>query len=141
MVTCFIALGSNLGNRQENIHSALRYLKKDPAIKIIKISSLKETEPEDCPAQQKFLNGVVKLQTDYSAQQLLNRLQQIEMKLGRKIPHARNQPRTIDLDILIYGDLQISEKKLQIPHPRMWKREFVTVPLREIAPEVFKEKV
>ncbi|MBL7091814.1 MAG: 2-amino-4-hydroxy-6-hydroxymethyldihydropteridine diphosphokinase [Candidatus Omnitrophica bacterium] len=136
MVTCYIALGSNAGDRSKNIKLALEYLKLDPAIKALKVSSLIETEPSDCLPQSKFLNGVVKLETGYSAQELLKRLQEIEVRLGREILRPKNHPRTIDLDILLYGDLKIDEEGLKIPHPRMREREFVTLPLREIAPEL-----
>ena len=139
MVSCYIALGSNLGERHRNISLAFEYLKFDPAIKILKVSSLIETEPHDCLPQPKFLNGVVKLETTYSAQELLKKLQEIEVKLGRKIPRLKNRPRSIDLDILFYGGLKLDEKGLKIPHPRMWEREFVRVPLKEIAPELFKK--
>jgi 2-amino-4-hydroxy-6-hydroxymethyldihydropteridine diphosphokinase len=138
MVTCFIALGSNLGDRSKNINSALEYLKEDPSIKIIKVSSLIETEPLGGPPQPKFLNGVVKLRTAYVAEQLLKILQEIEIKLGRKNPHHKDCPRTIDLDILLYGELTIDKEDLKIPHPRMWEREFVKAPLREVAPEIFR---
>lgn len=138
MVSCYVALGSNEGVRHNNIDLALECLKLDPAIKILKISSLIETKAIGGPVQPKFLNGVVKLKTHYSAQKLLKRLQEIEVKLGRKTQHLKNHPRTIDLDILLYGDLTIDKDNLKIPHPQMWKREFVTVPLKEIAPEIFK---
>ena len=137
MVTSYIALGSNLGDRKQNIDLALKYLKEDPAVEILKISSIIETEPQESPPQPKFLNGVVKLETSYSAQDLLKKLQEIEVKLGREIPRLKNQPRTIDLDILLYGDSKIDEDNLKIPHPRMWKRRFVSIPLKEIAPELF----
>lgn len=137
MVTCYIALGSNVGDRSKNINLALEYLKQDPAIKVLKVSSLIETEPFDCLLQLKFLNGVVKLETGYAAQELLKRLQEIEVRLGREMLRPKNHPRTIDLDILLYGDLKIEEEGLKVPHPRMWQREFVTLPLREIAPDLF----
>lgn len=136
MSSCFIALGSNLGDRKKNIELALEFLKRDPAIKICKISSLFETEPQGGAPQPKFLNGAAKLETSYSAQELLKKLQAIEVKLGRKAPHPKNHPRSIDLDILLYGDVKINEEDLQVPHPRMWERSFVTVPLKEIAPEI-----
>ncbi len=137
MVSSYIALGSNLGKRAKFINLALEYLREDPLIKLLKVSSFIETEPEQCPPQGNFLNGVAKVETGYSAQQLLRKLQEIELKLGRKAARAKNQPRTIDLDILLYGDFAIDENGLKIPHPRMWEREFVTRPLREIAPELF----
>lgn len=138
MVTCYIALGSNLGEREKNINLTLEYFKQDPAIKVLKVSSLIETEPHNCPPQPKFLNAVAKLKTGYSAQELLKKLQQIEVDLGRETPRLKNQPRTIDLDMLLYGDFKIDEEGLKVPHPQMWEREFVTVPLKEIAPEVFR---
>jgi 2-amino-4-hydroxy-6-hydroxymethyldihydropteridine diphosphokinase len=139
MVTCYIALGSNLGERDKNIRLALQYLRQDPCVKIIKTSSLIETEPVGGPTQPKFLNAAAELKTSYSAPELLKRLQAIEIKLGRKTTHPKDYPRTIDLDILLYDDLKIDEQDLKIPHPRMWKREFVRVPLREIAPELFRQ--
>lgn len=140
MVVCYIALGSNLRDRQKNIKLALEYLKQDPVIEVRKVSSIIETEPQKAPPQPKFLNAVAKLQTSYSAHQLLKKLQEIEVKLGRKTtPRVKNEPRTIDLDILLYGDFKIDEKELQIPHPRIWKRRFVTIPLKEIAPELFEQ--
>lgn len=138
MPICYIALGSNLGDRTKNINLALEYLKQDPAIKICKVSSFVETEPVGGPAQPKFLNGVAKIETNYSAQGLLKKLQRVEAELGRKRPHLKNHPRTIDLDILRYGDTKIAEENLKVPHPRMWARDFVTTPLKEIAPELFK---
>lgn len=139
MVTCYIALGSNSGERTKNINSAVNHLNQDPAIKILKVSSLIETVPEDQSSPQpKFINGVAKIKTRYSAQELLKRLQETESKLGRPAPHSKNSPRTIDLDILLYGDLKVDEENLKIPHPRMWKREFVTGPLKEIAPDILK---
>ncbi len=135
MITCFIALGSNLGDRHKNIKTALSYLKKDPSINVVKVSSLIETKAVGGPRQPKYLNGVAKVETNYSAHKLLHVLQHIEQMLGRRMPHPKNHPRTIDLDILLYGDATIDEKGLKIPHPRMWKREFVTVPLQEIAPD------
>lgn len=138
MVTSYIALGSNLGDRAKNINLALKYLREDPAVNILKTSSLIETKAVGGPPQPNFLNGVVKLETNYSARQLLKKLQEIEFKLGRQTPRLKNYPRTIDLDILIYGNLKIDKGDLKIPHPRIWEREFVTVPLREIAPEIFR---
>jgi 2-amino-4-hydroxy-6-hydroxymethyldihydropteridine diphosphokinase len=139
MVTCYIALGSNLGKRRQNINLALEYLQQDPALEILEISSFIETEPEQAPAQERFLNAAAKLRTAYSAQDLLKRLQEIEVKMGRQHPRLKNQPRSIDLDILLYGDAVIDEGGLKIPHPRMWQRQFVTIPLKEIAPEVFTQ--
>lgn len=137
MALSYIGLGSNLKDRKKNIATALKHLEQDADIDIIQTSSFIETKPHNSPAQPNFLNGIVKIETTYSAQQLLNKLQEIEAKLGRKKPYPKNSPRTIDLDILIFGDLKIDEADLQIPHPEMWQRKFVTVPLKEVAPELF----
>ncbi|NQS99815.1 MAG: 2-amino-4-hydroxy-6-hydroxymethyldihydropteridine diphosphokinase [Candidatus Omnitrophica bacterium] len=137
MVDCYIALGSNLGDRLKNIDLCLKYLEQNPAIEILKVSSFFESEPQESVPGEKFLNGVAKIQTDYSAQRLLKILQEIEVRLRRQASHPKNQPRTIDLDILLYGNSKINETNLQIPHPRMWQRKFVRKPLQEIAPELF----
>jgi len=137
MITCYIGLGSNLGDSHANIRLALKYLEQDPGIHVVKISSLIKTKPHDCPPQPDFLNGVAKIETNYSTRQLLNKLQEIEVKLGRVIPRIKNSPRTIDLDILTFGDLKIDDQDLQVPHPLMWQRKFVTMPLRQVAPELF----
>lgn len=137
MVICYIALGSNLGNRAKNIDLALKYLKEDPAIIILKISSFIETEPQGILLQEKFLNGVIKIKTDYSAQELLKKLQEIEIKMGRNLPRPKDEPRRIDLDILMYADMKINSESLEVPHPRMWQRDFVIAPLKEVAPELF----
>lgn len=137
MVSCYIALGSNLGDRNKNINLALKLLRLDPAIKILKTSSFVETDPISSIPQPKFINATTKLETNYSAQELLKKLQQIEINLGREDPRLKNHPRTIDLDILTYGDSKIDQGNLKIPHPRMWERDFVKVPLKEIAPELF----
>ncbi|MBN3038954.1 MAG: 2-amino-4-hydroxy-6-hydroxymethyldihydropteridine diphosphokinase [Candidatus Omnitrophica bacterium] len=141
MTTCFIGLGSNLGDRKKNIAHAVEHLKQDPKITITKVSSAIETDAIGGPPQPKFFNAVIKIDTSYSARRLLEILQSIERKLGRQSPHQKNHPRTIDLDILLYGNLTIAENDLEIPHPRMWERKFVTVPLKEIAPEFFDKEL
>ena len=135
MVTAYIGIGSNLGNRQENIDKAVSYLEASEDVELIRQSAICETEPEDGPEQGKYLNGVIEIKTGLSPLDLLRLLNEIEAKLGRK-RIIKNGPRTIDLDILLYGDLKIDEKNLTIPHPRMHKREFVLRPLKEIAPDI-----
>ena len=132
--TCFLGLGSNLGRREENIKLALQHLKKNKQIRIQKVSSVIETEPllpKEAKPQGKFLNAAVKIKTDLSPQDLLTVLKEIEKKMGRKTA-PRFSPRVIDLDILLYGDKQIEEENLKIPHPRMFEREFAMKPLKEI---------
>ena len=130
-VISYIGIGSNMGRRKANIHKALEFLKRQN-IKIKKISRIIETEPVDGPRQAKFLNAAVKTETDLSPQRLLDILKDIEKKMGRK-KTIKNGPRPIDLDILLYADKIIKSKRLTVPHPRMLKRDFVMVPLLEVA--------
>jgi 2-amino-4-hydroxy-6-hydroxymethyldihydropteridine diphosphokinase len=131
MTEVFIGIGSNLGDREENIQRAVASLKKNPHIKVDKVSSLIETEPAEGLPQPRYLNGVIKIRTDLLAADLLKFLQDIERALGRERT-VKNGPRTIDLDILLYGDEVIDGPILTVPHPRMWEREFVLRPLEEI---------
>ena len=133
MIFSYIGFGSNLGDRESNISSALHLLSLSPSLKILRMSSLYETEPVDGVDGECFLNGVVKLETTLQAPELLAFLQSVEEKLGRD--HVRRQgPRTIDLDILLFGDLVVRAPDLVIPHPKMDRRRFVLIPLLEIEP-------
>lgn len=131
MVTCYIGIGSNLGDRQKNIDRALEDLKRTGGVEFRRGSSIYETEPVSDIPQGKFLNGVIEIGTDLKPGQLLKELNDIEKRLGRKRT-AKNAPRIIDLDILYYGDEKIEEKDLVIPHPRIREREFVLKGLREL---------
>lgn len=128
---CYIAVGSNLGNRNKNITDAIQALKKTPGINVKKVSTMYETGPVGGPPQGMYLNGVIEIETDLTPRQLLYNIHDIEDKLGRSRT-VRNGPRTIDLDILLYGDKKMDEPDLKIPHPRMNSREFVIRPLKEI---------
>ena len=132
MAVVYIGLGSNLGDREKNIKTAIRLLQSQHFV-VDKISTLIETEPVGFLDQEKFLNAVLKGTTPLSPVDLLWHTQSIEKKLGRMrtIP---NGPRTIDIDILLYDHEQISTPQLTIPHPRMWERDFVLGPLKEIEP-------
>ncbi len=141
MSIAFIALGSNLGNRMENLDKAIEAIRAK--CKLLAISSIHETMPMYYTKQPKFLNMAIKINTTFSPIELLNFLQSIEKKLGRKrTKKLRFGPRTIDLDILIYRTrntkssnpygCKIKTKKLTIPHPRMLERLFVLLPLYEI---------
>jgi 2-amino-4-hydroxy-6-hydroxymethyldihydropteridine diphosphokinase len=132
MITVYLAFGSNIGDREQNLREATRLLGQG-AVQITKLSSLYETEPVDYLDQPWFLNAVLEAQTDLSAAQLLATLRNIESQMGRKKAFAKG-PRLIDLDILLYGDETIATPDLQVPHPRMLRRNFVLVPLAEIAP-------
>ena len=131
----FLGLGSNLGNRQDNITHAITEL-KEHKIDVERIATTIETDPVGGPPQGKFLNTVVKIQTALTAEQLLDLTQSIEKKLGR-VRTQVNGPRTIDIDILLYNNQEVSTPRLTIPHPRMKEREFILKPLKEIAPELF----
>lgn len=134
MVVCYIGIGSNLGKRDENIKLALYYLEKNGKVKIEKISSVIETDavlPKGTKPQGKFLNAAIKIKTSLSVEDLLLVLKDIEKKVGRK-PAPRFSPRVIDLDILLYGNKKVNQKDLKIPHPRMFEREFVMKPLKQL---------
>jgi 2-amino-4-hydroxy-6-hydroxymethyldihydropteridine diphosphokinase len=134
MVVSYIAVGSNLGDRRSYIEAALKKIRQLPGTKVRKVSHLIESEPEGGPrGQGRYLNGVVELETEMFPYRLLQELQKIERELGR-VRVAVNGPRTIDLDILVYGDAVIREEGLCVPHPRMFSRLFVLQPLEEIAP-------
>ncbi|MCK9573172.1 MAG: 2-amino-4-hydroxy-6-hydroxymethyldihydropteridine diphosphokinase [Candidatus Omnitrophica bacterium] len=134
----YIGIGSNLEDRLANVNYALQELKSNPDIRIEKISSIIETAPVGGPAQGNYLNGVIKIKTEISAHSLLCVLQNIEKKLGR-VRTIKNGPRTIDLDMLLYGDKTINESNLKVPHPKMLERDFVMKPLLEIEPQIMKQ--
>jgi len=128
----FIGLGANLGDREGAIRSALAELPRHGDIRLIRCSSLIETDPVGGPPDQApYLNAVAELETDLSPRELLGRMQAIEQRLGR-IREVPNGPRTLDLDLLLFGERVISDDDLIVPHPRMWEREFVMRPLGEI---------
>jgi len=131
MVVCYLGMGSNLGNRRENIKKALDYLAKTKGIKIEKNSRIYETEPVGGPPQGKFLNAAIKIKTSLTPLSLLKTTKNIEKDLGRK-KSVRFGPRQIDLDILFYGDRVIKTRGLIVPHPRIFEREFMLKPLREV---------
>lgn len=128
---CYIGIGSNVGDRQKNIENAIQKLKESHGIEVKRVSRIYETEPIGGPPQGKYLNGIIELETNLAPAELLAMLQDIEHQLGRTRT-VKNGPRTIDLDILLYGDRKIHEPGLEIPHPRMYEREFVMKPLKEL---------
>jgi 2-amino-4-hydroxy-6-hydroxymethyldihydropteridine diphosphokinase len=132
MPLVYVGLGSNLGDREQTIRGALERLESDPEIVVVAVSSLRETDPVGYTDQPKFLNGAAALRTELSPHALLERLLQIERDLGRERSGARYGPRTIDLDLLLYGSAEVDEPGLEIPHPRLAEREFVLVPLAEL---------
>lgn len=130
MPTVYLALGSNLGDRKKFIELAIQNL-KDCGVKIVGISKIIETVPVDAPPQGNYLNAVLKCQTALSPEGLLDLTQYIEHKLGR-VRKVINGPRVIDIDILLYDDIKLITRRLIIPHPRMFEREFVMSPLKDI---------
>jgi 2-amino-4-hydroxy-6-hydroxymethyldihydropteridine diphosphokinase len=133
----YIALGSNLGDRQETIDSAIAAIERIDTTRIIRISSIIETPPVGDIEQGPYLNGVVHVQTQLDARSLLDEMLRIESEHGRdRANEQRWGPRTLDLDLIVFGDQVIDEPGLQVPHPRMHERAFVLVPLAEIAPDI-----
>ncbi len=135
MPDVFIGLGSNLGDREAALTSALEAIRELPETRLIRSSSWMETDPVGGPPQGMFLNGVVQIETTLSPEQLLDHLQRIERELGRTEEKIRWGPRVIDLDLLTYSDLTLETPRLTLPHPRLHERSFVLVPLSHIAPD------
>lgn len=131
----YIGLGSNLGNKSENILNALDSIKDIEGVNIKKLSSLYLTAPWGKTDQDDFINQVIEIETDLSALDLLYRLQDIEIKLGRQ-RDGKWGPRIIDLDVLLYGEEIIHLEELEVPHPYLLERLFVLIPLAEINSEL-----
>jgi 2-amino-4-hydroxy-6-hydroxymethyldihydropteridine diphosphokinase len=132
--TVYLSLGSNRGDRAENLRAAIAAL-AEASVQVARVSSFYETEPVDLLEQAWFLNCAVEGETELPALELLRSLRGIEMRMGSKKLVAKG-PRLIDLDILLYGAETVDTQELQVPHPRMHVRRFVLVPLAEIAPDV-----
>jgi len=137
MVTAYLGLGSNLGDRKQNLAQVLELVSQQAAVE--QLSSVYETEPVGYKQQPLFLNAVCRISTELSPERLLGLAKEIEAKLGR-IPSFPNAPRLIDIDILFYGDEVVSSRELTVPHPRLAERAFVLVPLAEIAPGLVHPK-
>ncbi|MDP4182690.1 MAG: 2-amino-4-hydroxy-6-hydroxymethyldihydropteridine diphosphokinase [Bacillota bacterium] len=129
--TVYISLGSNMGNREGNLKSALIYIEQLDDTRVIDVSKYYETEPVGYLNQGSFLNLAAKIETSLYPVDLLKMFQEIESKLKR-VRDIRWGPRTIDIDILLYGDLKMDLPELIIPHPRMLERGFVLIPLKDI---------
>lgn len=135
MPRAYIGLGSNLGDREATIRAALEALDGEPGIAVAGVSELIDTEPVGVVQQPRFLNGVAALDTELSARDLLTALLDVEQRFGRRRDASVPQgPRTLDLDLLLYGDAEIDEPGLRVPHPRLHERAFVLGPLAELAP-------
>jgi 2-amino-4-hydroxy-6-hydroxymethyldihydropteridine diphosphokinase len=140
MVRAYVALGANLGDAAAALRQAIEALESLPLTQLLQASSFYKTAPLDTDAGREaaapggdYLNAVVELDTGLSAPDLLDHLQHIEQQAGRERSY-RNAPRTLDLDLLLYGSGRVESERLTVPHPRMAKRAFVLVPLAEIAP-------
>ena len=137
MVKAFVGLGSNLGEREVTLRAAIGRLRGLPDVEVIEVSSFRDTEPVGPVDQPRFLNGVVELETGLTARALLGALLELERAFGRDRsagpPHG---PRTLDLDLLLYGAETINEPLLNVPHPRLHERQFVLEPLAELDPDL-----
>jgi 2-amino-4-hydroxy-6-hydroxymethyldihydropteridine diphosphokinase len=130
----FVGLGANLGDRERTVRAAIDTLGAEERIEVVAVSSLRETEPVGVGEQPPFLNGAVALETTLGARELLGRLLAVEQHFGRVRVSGEHGPRTLDLDLLLYGDEVIDEPGLTVPHPRLHERRFVLEPLAELAP-------
>ena len=135
MARAFVGLGSNLGDREGTLRAAVGRLKGAPETEVRRVSTFRDTEPVGFVEQPRFLNGVVELETRLPPRELLDLLFELERAFGRDRAAAPPQgPRTLDLDLLLYGGEQISEPELVVPHPRLHERRFVLEPLAELEP-------
>jgi 2-amino-4-hydroxy-6-hydroxymethyldihydropteridine diphosphokinase len=130
----YVGLGSNLGDRERTLRAAVDALAAEEGISVVAVSTLRDTEPVGVGEQPRFLNGVVSLETMLDARALLDRLLEIEQRFGRVRVPGEHGPRTLDLDLLLYGDEEMDEPGLMVPHPRLHERRFVLEPLAELAP-------
>ena len=135
MARAYVAFGSNLGDREATIRAALSALGEEPDVRVVAVSRLIDTEPVGLVDQPRFLNGVAAVETELRPRDLLTLLLDVERRFGRIREESRpHGPRTLDLDLVVYGDERIEEPGLSVPHPRLHEREFVLGPLAEIAP-------
>ena len=133
----YVGLGSNLGDREATIRRAVELLGERPGVEVVAVSTLRDTDPVGYEDQPRFLNGAVALEVDLPPRALLEELLAVERELGRDRPQeTRWGPRTIDLDLLLYGEETVDEPGLTVPHPRLAERQFVLEPLYELAPEL-----
>ena len=129
-----MGLGANLGDREATIRRAVELLQEVPDTEVLAVSTLRETDPVGLEDQPRFLNGAAAVRTELSARALLDALLGIERQLGRTRDGPPFGPRTIDLDLLVYGEEQVDEPGLTVPHPRLHERRFALEPLAELAP-------
>jgi 2-amino-4-hydroxy-6-hydroxymethyldihydropteridine diphosphokinase len=133
-VKAYIGLGANLGEREATLRRALELLAATPGVDVVAVSSFRETDPVGFTEQPRFVNAAAVVETDLAARAVLDRLLAVERLLGRTRDGPRYGPRTVDLDLLLYGDEVIDEPGLRVPHPRLHERLFVVEPLLELDP-------
>jgi 2-amino-4-hydroxy-6-hydroxymethyldihydropteridine diphosphokinase len=130
----YVGLGANLGDRERTLRAALDALAAEDGVEVVAVSTLRDTQPVGVGEQPRFLNGAAALETALPARELLDLLLAIEQRFGRVRVPGEHGPRTLDLDLLLYGDGEIDEPGLTVPHPRLHERRFVLEPLEELAP-------
>jgi 2-amino-4-hydroxy-6-hydroxymethyldihydropteridine diphosphokinase len=131
----YVGLGANLGDRERTLRAAVEALGAEPGIEVVGVSRFRDTEPVGVLDQPRFLNGAAALETELPPRELLERLLEVERRFGRDRGAERPQgPRTLDLDLLLYGAETIDEPGLVVPHPRLHERRFALEPLAELAP-------
>ncbi len=135
MTVAYVGLGANLGHREETLRRAVELLGAADGVDVLAVSQLRETEPVGVVDQPPFLNGAVAIETALAPRDLLDLLLEIERSLGR-VREERWGPRTIDLDLLVYGNEVVDEPGLRVPHPHLHERRFALEPLVELAPEL-----
>jgi 2-amino-4-hydroxy-6-hydroxymethyldihydropteridine diphosphokinase len=136
MTRAYVGLGSNLGDREHMIWGAVHMLAFNPDLDVVAVSALRETDPVGYLDQPPFLNAAAALDTELSPRALLDLLLTVERELGRTRDGPRFGPRTIDLDLLLYGDETVDEPGLTVPHPRLHERVFALEPLTELDPDL-----
>lgn len=135
MTRAYLALGSNVGDRAAHLQHAIDALDEESDVTCVGVSRVYETDPVGGPPQGAYLNAVVAIDTELTPHALLTRAQQLEENAHRE-RNERWGPRTLDVDVLLYGDVRLDDPDLTVPHPRMWERGFVLAPLRDVAPQL-----
>jgi 2-amino-4-hydroxy-6-hydroxymethyldihydropteridine diphosphokinase len=135
-VRAYVSLGANLDDRAATIGRAVELIASSTGVEVVGVSALRETEPWGPVEQPAYLNGALVLETELGPRAVLDLLLDVERRLGRVRDDRRWGPRTIDLDLLLYGELSIDEPGLTLPHPRLHERRFALEPLAELAPDV-----
>jgi 2-amino-4-hydroxy-6-hydroxymethyldihydropteridine diphosphokinase len=132
----YVGLGANLGDRERTLREALAALEAEQGIEVVAVSALRETEPVGVGEQPLYLNGAAALDTALEPPELLDHLLAVEQRFGRVRVPGEHGPRTLDLDLLLYGEEEIDEPGLAVPHPRLHERRFVLEPLAELDPRL-----